>query len=91
MATTKTTENGIKKSAVKKSAVPKTATAKTAASKTAATSRKKNSSTQVITSASRLQMIEVAAYYIAEKHGFNSQNMDHWLAAEREIDRKLNA
>jgi hypothetical protein len=90
MATTKPSDNGIKKTATKKAAAPKSTTAKTAASKTSST-RKKNASAPVITSASRLQMIEVAAYYIAEKHGFNHHNMDHWLAAEKEIDSKLNA
>ena len=34
--------------------------------------------------------IEVAAYHIAEKDGFNSsRDMENWLAAEAEIDQLL--
>lgn len=89
MATTpKTTENGRKKPTAKQAAAAKAATAKTEGGKT--TSRKKTSPASVPPT-SRVQMIEVAAYYIAEKHGFDHQHMDHWLAAEKEIDRQLDA
>ena len=38
----------------------------------------------------RYQMIETAAYYIAEKHGFDPRkSIEDWAQAEREIDRKL--
>ena len=38
----------------------------------------------------RLQHIEVAAYYIAERGGFDcSCDLENWLAAEAEIDRLL--
>ena len=39
---------------------------------------------------SRLAMITEAAYYRAEKRGFQSGNpVEDWLAAEKEIDEKL--
>lgn len=38
----------------------------------------------------RRQYIEVAAYYIAEKCGFDcSRDSENWLAAEAEIDQLL--
>lgn len=38
----------------------------------------------------RRQYIEVAAYYIAERGGFNGDcDLENWLAAEAEIDRLL--
>lgn len=38
----------------------------------------------------RQQYIEVAAYHIAERGGFNSGcDLENWLAAEAEIDQLL--
>lgn len=37
----------------------------------------------------RYKMIEVAAYYMAEKNGFAGHAADYWIAAEKEIDKKL--
>jgi hypothetical protein len=99
MATSKTTDNGSKKPVAKKAAASKAVAAKPAAKKTASkasatktsSTSKKNSSPAIVTSANRLQMIEVAAYYIAEKHGFHGPSADHWLAAEKQVDSKLNA
>jgi hypothetical protein len=34
-------------------------------------------------------MIEQAAYFRAEKHGFQGDPADHWAAAEAEIDADL--
>lgn len=39
----------------------------------------------------RYRMIQDAAYYIAEKHGFTGDNHAFWLQAEQEIDSKLAA
>lgn len=36
----------------------------------------------------RYRMIEVAAYYIAEKHGFAGSAADYWVQAEIEINAK---
>ncbi len=38
----------------------------------------------------RQAMIREAAYFKAMQSGFNGDYMAHWLAAEKEIDRKLN-
>lgn len=94
MATSKNTENGSKKSTAKKAAAPKADASKTPAKKTAgktATPSKKTSSPSIVTSAKRLQMIEETAYYIAEKNGFYGHSIEYWLAAEKEVDSKLNA
>jgi len=34
-------------------------------------------------------MIEVAAYYLAEKDGFKGYAADYWIVAEKEIEKKL--
>tara|TARA_Y100001933_G_scaffold196128_1_gene196659 strand:- start:1223 stop:1450 length:228 start_codon:yes stop_codon:yes gene_type:complete len=48
------------------------------------------SSKQPIEADHRRQMIEEAAYYIAEKRQFAGDcSMDDWLEAERTIDNKL--
>jgi hypothetical protein len=39
----------------------------------------------------RYQMIETAAYYIAEKHGFDPRkSVEDWAQAEQQVDAKLN-
>jgi hypothetical protein len=37
----------------------------------------------------RYRMVQLAAYYIAEKHGFQGRPDWHWVVAEREIAKKL--
>jgi len=37
----------------------------------------------------RYRMVQESAYYLAEKADFNGDNMEHWLAAEREINDRL--
>ncbi|MGA9666903.1 MAG: DUF2934 domain-containing protein [Gallionella sp.] len=37
----------------------------------------------------RYRMVETAAYFIAERHGFQGRSDEHWAAAEREIAAKL--
>jgi hypothetical protein len=37
----------------------------------------------------RYRMVETAAYFIAEKHGFQGRTDEHWAAAERAIAAKL--
>ena len=39
----------------------------------------------------RHDMIAEAAYFIAERRGFDGECEAHWLEAEREIDRALSA
>lgn len=38
----------------------------------------------------RYLMVQEAAYYHAQKAGFNGDSTEHWLAAEQEIERRLN-
>lgn len=42
-----------------------------------------------VTPQDREQYIQVAAYYIAERDGFNGDPQDYWINAEQEIDRLL--
>lgn len=91
MATPKKTPE--KKSTAKKS-VEKPVTEKKPAAKKASSSKPstKKSSTKKATPTSpfeRYKMIEIAAYYLAEKDGFIGCAADYWIAAEKEIDRKL--
>ena len=37
----------------------------------------------------RYRMVELAAYFIAEQHGFQGRSDEHWAAAERAIAAKL--
>lgn len=71
-----------KKVAPKKALPKKTESKKAPAKKTA----KKSSD---ISGFERYKMIEVAAYYMAEKNGFAGHAADYWIAAEKEIDKKL--
>lgn len=46
-------------------------------------------SAQAVRAERRYAMIQEAAYFRAQKAGFSGDCCDHWLAAEKEIDRKL--
>ena len=76
----------VKKSPAKKAA-PKAAAkkpvVKVAAPKTA-------SKKSALNPEQRYKMIEEAAYYIAERHGFNGDSAYFWSLAEAEINAKLN-
>lgn len=37
----------------------------------------------------RYHMVETAAYFIAERHGFQGRSDEYWVAAEREIAARL--
>ena len=77
--------------------------AKTPAAKSAATTTeapapvrrratRKRAATAAISDQERRHLIEVAAYYIAERGGFaNGSPHDHWVEAEREIDAMIAA
>jgi hypothetical protein len=43
----------------------------------------------VVTPEQRQRMIEVSAYYLAEKNGFKGDGQQYWLQAEREVEAKL--
>lgn len=82
-----TTESAARKPVAKKSAAPKKATVKkpvSAASKSAATTKSNLAPEQ------RRFYVEVAAYYIAERRGFQGgSQLEDWANAEAEIDRLL--
>ena len=71
-----------KKAAPKKAAVKKTSAKKTAVKKTSA------KKTADMSGFERYKMIEVAAYYLAEKNGFAGNAADYWIAAEIVINKK---
>lgn len=65
----------------------KSAPTKTAAKKTTPASKAISKKTSNIDATQRHNMIAEAAYYIAEKNGFEGSSMhDNWLAAEQEIN-----
>ena len=93
MTTTKKTTT--KKAAAKPVAAKKApakavakAPAKVAAQPKAA-AKPKAASKPVVTPEQRYCMIQEAAYYIAERHGFNGDSAYFWSLAEAEIDAKL--
>ncbi|AOV17147.1 hypothetical protein BJI67_08815 [Acidihalobacter aeolianus] len=89
--TTATTAAKTASKAPAKAASTATAKAKSAAPKTAAPrTRKPKTATIQVTPEQRYRMISEAAFYIAEKHGFDpSRSLDDWLEAETLIDAEL--
>ncbi len=94
-----TTATEKKKTAPKKTATAKktvaakaTAEAKPASEKKPAAPRKpraKKESSVITDAETRYRMIEEAAYYIAEKHGFTGNSADFWVQAEAQISKQL--
>lgn len=75
----------------KEAAKPADKAKKVAAAKPKASTAPKKPSTAKTAKAGapeRYRMIEVAAYYIAEKHGFAGSAVDYWVQAEIEINAK---
>ncbi|WP_047549949.1 DUF2934 domain-containing protein [Methylotenera sp. G11] len=66
------------KTSVKKDAPVKKAAAKPAARKTKASP---------VNAELRYRMIEVAAYYLAEKDGFAGSPVEYWIAAELQFNK----
>lgn len=46
---------------------------------------------QVVSGFERYKMIEVAAYYLAEKNSFSGSATDYWIEAEKLIDEKVSS
>ncbi len=85
---TNSKKNGATKTVSKKATTPaKTATA--AAKPAAAPATKAASAVKTITKADRQRLIEQAAYFRAEKQGFQGNAQDHWNAALAEVDADL--
>ena len=74
----------VKKTPAKKAAPKAAVAAKKPAAKAAVAAKK-----TAITPEQRYKMIEEAAYYIAERHGFNGDSAYFWSLAEAEINAKL--
>jgi Protein of unknown function (DUF2934) len=73
-------ESSVKKPAVKKPVVKKAVTTKTSTAKKSANK---------LTAEARYNMVQVAAYYLAEKDAFGGNNLEYWIAAEAEINQHL--
>jgi len=80
-----------KKESSEKVAPKKTATKSATAKKTTEVKKvapKKASKSAQASPAERYRMVEVAAYYIAEKNEFAGNATDYWIQAEIEINAK---
>jgi len=77
------------KAATKKPAPAKKPTPKKAAPKKTVAKKAGTPKSATVSGFERYKMIEVAAYYLAEKKGFSGNSTDYWIAAEKEIDKKL--
>jgi hypothetical protein len=78
------------KTAAKPKASPaKTATAakKTTVAKTKAKPAAKKTKATPADLQQHYKMVEVAAYYIAERNGFAGNPVDYWIAAELQINK----
>ena len=68
------------------------APAKAAKPATAVRQKKGESGVTRIAPSERLQMIQTAAYFRAERRGFaGGSDLEDWIAAEREVDATLGA
>jgi len=90
----KTAKSAIaKKPAAKKPVAKKTATTVTEPKKAKAPAVTKAASAEKtkakLTPEERYRMVETAAYFIAERHGFQGDSTEHWVAAELEVATKL--
>ena len=84
----------VKKSPAKKAAAPKAAAAKKPAAKAAPAAPVAKAAPAAkkpeLSPEQRYQMIQDAAYFIAERHGFSGDSAYFWSLAEAEINAKLN-
>ena len=63
--------------------------AKKPAAKKLAVAKKISTKARSISAEERYKMIEVAAYYIAERNSFKGNTLDFWTAAETEINKAI--
>jgi hypothetical protein len=80
-----------KKATARKKAAPGVAAKKAGARKNATprAAAKKNGSEKQISLEERFRWVQEAAYFKAEREGFNCDQSECWLAAEAEIDARL--
>ena len=83
-----TKKTKVKKAATTAPKAPKAA-AKSAAKPAAKPVVKSAASKATLTPEERYRMIQEAAYYVAERHGFNGDSAYFWSLAEAEINAKL--
>ena len=76
-----------KASTTKAAAKPKAAPKKEAAAKKVAAKPAAKKTKAGMTPEHRYRMIEVAAYYLAEKDGFAGSPVEYWIAAELQIGK----
>jgi hypothetical protein len=86
-AVTDTTE--AKTATVKKSTTVKKAKVDEAPAKKTTTKKPVKAKAPKVGAEERYRMIEIAAYYIAEKNGFKGSTLDYWTAAEVQVDAML--
>lgn len=72
--------------AIKKAPGPKTSGAKVKTKAKPVTAQKAAARP---TPEERYRMVEITAYFIAERNGFQGDSTEHWAAAEREISARL--
>ncbi len=97
MATPKATTAAPKTAAEKKPAAAKAAPVKKTATKPAAAKKpaaKKPAAAKAVKSKKiggeeRYRMVEVAAYFLAERNGFKGSPVEYWTAAEIQISKLL--
>jgi hypothetical protein len=87
MATAKTTTE--KKPAAKKVTANKPKAAAAAKPKAVKKVATKSASAPKTSSAERYKMIEVAAYFIAERDNFSGCAVEYWIAAEKQMSKIL--
>ena len=75
----------VKKTPAKKAAPKAAVAAKKPAAKAAVAAKK-----TAVTPEQRYKMIEEAAYFVAERHGFNGDSAYFWSLAEAEVNSRLN-
>ena len=86
---TNSKKNGATKTVAKKATTAPAKTTTVAAKTAAAPATKSAPAVKTITKADRQRLIEQAAYFRAEKQGFQGNAQDHWNAALAEVDADL--
>ena len=88
-STTEKKPAAVKKPAANKTTASKPKAVKKVAAKKPAAKKASAPKSSAMSGFERYKMIEVAAYYMAEKKGFAGNSADYWAAAEKEINKKL--
>ena len=81
----------VKKVAAKKPVVKKVAAKKPVAKKVAkkAVAKKPVAKKKTVSLEQRYTMVQEAAYFIAERHGFSGDNSHFWWLAEMEVSKQF--